>query len=76
MTTVLVESSPPSPAALSKFDDLTEVVRSFGSVLVAYSGGVDSTLLLRVCHDVLGPRAVAASGLSQTYADEELAEAK
>jgi uncharacterized protein len=37
---------------------------------------VDSTLLLRVCHDALGSDAVAASGLSQTYADEEMAEAK
>ncbi len=75
MTTVLADPSPPSLEARRKLDELNDLVRSFDSVLVAYSGGVDSTLLLRVCHDVLGPRAVAASGLSQTYADEEMAEA-
>lgn len=46
------------------------------SVLVSFSGGVDSSLVLRVAHDVLGERAVAATGLSQTYAADEMAEAK
>ena len=76
MTATLVNPSPPSLDARRKFAELKDLIRSFESVLVAYSGGVDSTLLLRVCHDVLGPKAVAASGLSQTYADEEMAEAK
>lgn len=46
------------------------------SVLVAFSGGVDSTLVLRAAHEALGPRAVGATGLSQTYADEEMDDAK
>jgi pyridinium-3,5-biscarboxylic acid mononucleotide sulfurtransferase len=45
------------------------------SVVVAFSGGVDSALLLKASHDVLGDRAVAATGLSETYAPEEMDEA-
>jgi uncharacterized protein len=45
------------------------------SVVVAFSGGVDSALLLKAAHDILADRAVAATGLSETYAPEEMAEA-
>ena len=46
--------------ANDKLEKLRALLKSCGSCLVAYSGGVDSVFLARVAHEVLGDRALAA----------------
>jgi uncharacterized protein len=55
---------------------LTKIIGSYPKVIIAFSGGVDSTLLVRLCSDILGRRNVlAVTGVSQTYTPEERAAA-
>lgn len=65
----------PSTAA-EKYDLLCARLANLGSVLVAYSGGVDSTLLAVAAHAVLGDDTLAVTATSDTYPLSEVEHAR
>ncbi len=63
-------------ALQEKYDTLQNLFRSMESVVVAFSGGVDSTLVLKIGFDVLGDRAKAVTAVSPTFPAREVEEVK
>ena len=59
-----------------KYEKLKSILAGMGSVLVAYSGGTDSTLVLKVAHDVLGDDAVAMTAISASLPTADRSEAE
>jgi uncharacterized protein len=61
----------------NKVNKLNSYIKSCGKVMVAYSGGIDSSFVLKLCVDAIGRENVlAVTGASETFTDVELAGAK
>ena len=59
-------------ALTDKVERLRHLVADMQSALIAFSGGIDSTLVLKIAHDELGARAVGVTAVSPTYPAAEL----
>ena len=64
-----------APEVAEKLAALRSILHGFGSVLVAYSGGVDSALVMAVAYEQLGERALACIGVSPSYPTREMRDA-
>ncbi len=58
-----------------KYERLKKIIESLEGVVIGFSGGVDSTFLLKAAHDVLGDKVLAVIATSQTYPQREIEDA-
>ena len=73
---VIFSFSPVKNNISKKLEKLKQILKDMDKVVVAYSGGTDSTFLLKVAHDMLGKNTLAVTAVSPTYTNSELVEAK
>ena len=63
------------PELVARRDRLLEILRGYGRLAVAYSGGVDSAVVAKAAHVALGENAIAVTAASESLAAGELEEA-
>ena len=64
------------PSLIAHRDKLLDTLRSYGRVAVAYSGGIDSTVVAQAAQVAIGDTAIAVTAVSDSLASGELDEAR
>src|SRR3989338_2250328 len=64
------------PELKIKLDSLKKTIKKFDSAIIAFSGGIDSTLVLKAAHDVLGEKAIAVTADSPSVPRSESEETR
>lgn len=65
-----------SKSLTAKYQKLKNFIKKHASAVIAFSGGLDSGTLCKVCYDVLREKSLAVTAVSETYPENDLAEAK